>query len=423
MRQRRWFDQIYSRINRRLPQLKTFLLALLVFFLPTNLFIKFFENSSYVNGLQIDYLLVKFYLSDILILLLLSTQLFNFVKNKKKLFWSKKNLLNLGLITIFFIRQILTHKPLAAVYYLVKLGEMCWLFNFLKQNLILFKNKLIKQSFLATIFFQSSLALYQFLNQKPLYGFCFLGETQLNNFYGIAKANFAGSEKILPYATTAHPNILAGVIVIYTLIYLHLYKNQLWLKSILLSLTGLIIYLTQSWSAGLLLLMGLLIIITKNKFLWLKNLKRQKLLWLSIISATLLATLSINQLAVINSQELSLTRRAALQKAAWAMFKYHPFLGVGLNNFTANLNNYTQGHLLDTFVQPVHHLPLLVLAENGLLGLSLLSALFKLNRPRNLNHKKLIKISLIFLPLILLDHYLLTNQVGLLLAVLSLNLF
>lgn len=431
MRDRRRFDKYCKKIKARLPQLKTFLLACLVFFLPTNLFVKFFENQSYVNGLQIDYLLVKIYLSDILILLLLLVWLIEkYCSKKLKLkFWqknsqkkTKKFLLALALFVLLLGRQILTHKAISALFYLAKLGEMLVLFNFLKQHSKLFKKSLVQHSFLAALIAQSGLAIYQFTQQKSLYGFCFFGETQLNNFYGIAKASFAGNEKILPYATTAHPNILAGFLVIYTLIYFQLTKTKLWLESALLSLSGLIIYLTQSWSAALVLSLGLLILMTKHKLGWLKKKHYTKTILLCLILAAILATFGVDRLAAASPGQLSLTRRAALQKAAWKMFWYHPLIGVGLNNFTANLENYTNNHLLDNFVQPVHHLPLLVLAENGIFNLLLIGNLIKLNLKKKLKSQKLLKLGLIFLPLIILDHYLLTNQVGLLILVFSLSL-
>ena len=83
-----------------------FLFGLIIFLIPSNLFFKVLESSAYVNGLLIDYLIPKLYLSDLVIFALFSwwvidhqkTILKKFKKTiKKVVLLSKKNKL------IFFL--------------------------------------------------------------------------------------------------------------------------------------------------------------------------------------------------------------------------------------------------------------------------------------------------------------------------------
>jgi len=51
------------------------------------------------------------------------------------------------------------------------------------------------------------------------------------------------------------------------------------------------------------------------------------------------------------------------------MFKERPVTGVGLNNFTVVMDQYGYIPATTRFLQPVHNIYLLILAETGLTGL------------------------------------------------------
>lgn len=65
---------------------------------------------------------------------------------------------------------------------------------------------------------QLAIAWYQWLYQKTLFGYWFLGEPILTNRPGISRVIQNGEEYILPYGTTAHPNILGGLAAIVVLL-------------------------------------------------------------------------------------------------------------------------------------------------------------------------------------------------------------
>ena len=143
------------------------LIGIIIFLLPTNFFLKLFESGAYVNGLRIDYLIPKLYLSDIFILILLLFWLINWfkrnsLKNKTwKLFKSylTKEPLLISLLVIFFLRQFLTLYPLSSVIYLFRVIELGLFAGFLIKNKAKINPELIEKSVLATLFFQSSVAI------------------------------------------------------------------------------------------------------------------------------------------------------------------------------------------------------------------------------------------------------------------------
>jgi len=89
------------------------------------------------------------------------------------------------------------------------------------------------------------------------------------------------------------------------------------------------------------------------------------------------------------------------------MFQHNLLFGVGINNFTLNLEEYATNKEVVRFVQPVHHLLFLILSEGGLL---LLVTIFLLIRQAKI--KSFYTKSLILLAIASLDHYLLTQFSG-----------
>lgn len=398
----------------------TYLFSFLIFSIPSNLFIKFFENQAYSNGIFVDYLIPKLFISDLIILLIFIVFLVE--KFNKKLVVKFKN--TQILYTLFFILVLLIPQFFAphqiSIYSFFKLAEFGILAFILYKKRKHFKNKLIQTSLTLTLLLQSLLAIYQYHFQKHLFGFWFWGEPILSNPIGLAKTTINGVEKILPYGTTAHPNILAGFIAISIFLLLQLIKvnhnkvlNNLSKISILISLYPL--YLTGSISAwlSLILMMGYFL----NKPHIDQRIKQNlnKILLFFFLS-TFFFIGSLKLFERIYPDSLSITRRNSLNYSALEMIIDHPLLGVGMGNFVTNLENYSYNQEVIRFIQPVHHTVLLIMSENGLLGL-LISYLFYLMLDKKIRIK-LVTSLILLLPIISLDHYLWTIQSGSLLFIL-----
>lgn len=388
------------------------LLSAIIFLVPSNLFIKIAVDQAYVNGLLVDYLIPKFYLSDIFIIILLLLWLIKVIKNKTQVSFKKENWAIYFLLPIFIVRQLLTPYPLAAVWYVLKIAEFILLFLFLNKHQPLLKKPLIYYTIVSTIIFQSSLAIWQFLTQKTFLGFKFFGEPNLANSIGLTKDMWWHTGRVLPYATTPHPNILGGILAIFSLFLMTNNQNKI-LTSFCVSLALIIIVLTQSISALSMLIMGLLLLALKPDYQQVTNFKKKMTIGLIVIF--FIMPVLINLASKLSTAD-SLNRRDYLQNAALEMLRENLIFGVGLNQFAARVEEYSSSKEVVRFVQPVHHVGMLWVAETGLLGIILLLIISK-----KTNWGKATLPLLILLPIISLDHYLLTQQSGMLLFVLQLN--
>ena len=380
--------------QNKLDKISQILVFAFVFTLPINLFYKFSLDGGYVRGLLVDYLIPKIYLHQIFMLLVLGLHwprkllTIPFPTNKKALLLSI-------LFGALIIRQFLTTNPSAALSYLLSLSLGVLMFYILQQKPVCKKAALFGA--IAALITQSSLAIAQFVKQASIFPYQILGESNLHNLANISKGQFSDIEKILPYASTAHPNILAVFIVLFSIIIIEkCAKKHHLITGALIINTLLMIYLTQSWSAlATLLLYGL----------WRLRPNLPTLIGcyaLIICGSPLL----INYLAA-DTNHPSLLRRAHLNQAAWQMWLQQPLQGVGLNQFTISLEKYAASPEIVRFVQPAHHGLLLMLSEGGLLLLLALLYLIKQNKKIHFYRH-----GLILLAVFSLDHYLLTQSGG-----------
>ncbi len=390
------------------------LLSLLIFLTPSNLFFKLYENTAYINGLKIDYLIPKVYLTDLIIIIFIIIFFTRQIINRK--IW-------LPLLFITTLQFISVNK-LTSGYFLIR---TIMLIVFLKliltqqKYLKIYQKKYLNYALAITLIFQSLLSYYQFFFQKSFASYFFLGEGKLNSYAGIAKTSINGAEKILPYGTTAHPNVLGGMLSIYLLIYLVNSKQVGYLIKkivIILSITALL--LTQSISAILTFILGYGLIINKNKINLIGKLtnltsKQKILLPIAVFFFTLASLFIFNR---FYPQNTSITRRNSLNLASLTMIRNNTFFGVGVNNFTARVEEYKDNSEVVRFVQPVHNVFLLILSELGIAGTIALWYLLKnffSNTKVNVNY--LYTWLIIILPILLLDHYLITINTGQLLLV------
>ncbi len=398
------------------PQLliQPVLISLLIFFLPSNLFSYCCENQAYIRGLLVDYLLPKIYVTDYIVIALLLTlgwkKIFSYFRQLKCLFFFALPLV---------IYQLFTPNPIAAFSHSVKILIMFLLAMFVIKDLKFVKDKYIHYAVLATIIFQSLLGIYQFSTQKSLLQYKYFGEVKYSS-RTLAKTSWFGEERKLPYGTTAHPNIYAGILVIYWLwiyreaekkLYININKYLIIITSLLAILA---LSLTQSYSAFIMLILG---IIFSNIKIKKYNQKIYAYLFLLILFLTPLALFIANKFITANS----IGRRTLLNETALKMFTDKPIFGIGINNYTAELENYSVSREAIRFVQPVHHILLLIISETGLWGIFLIALALSQIKPSM--RIKLLASGFWLLPILTLDHYLLTQQSGLLLTFFILPLF
>lgn len=387
-----------------------------LFLIPSNLFFVFSRESGYIHGLLIDYLLPKLYLSDItmLISILSCFKLSNLsrvrahLKNHWLLFFFISTLL---VYNIFFV-----NIPLASISYLLHIC-LIGLFIWTTHTQKLWQNQKALALILSIVLiFQSTLGLYQYITQHQLFGYLFLGEPQLST-PGITHTIINGKEIVTPYGTTAHPNVLAGVLALGSVLLLYSPKKCKtaqrlpgWYMTGVAVISGIVILLTQSISAALSVVTGIICLYFLPSKISKQSISAQKLLIL-LCGIALVVGVGLHKAAQWTTEE-SIVRRAWLQNAAGILALHQPIWGVGVNHFTAELENYAYSPEIVRFVQPVHMVPLLFIAETGLIGSLLVLIGAQLFSRRHSFHPVILAI----IPLAVLDHYLLSLQTGLLLG-------
>ena len=423
------------------------LLQLTVFLIPTNLSYHWISKEAYVRGLLVDYLIPKLYLSDIPVLMLLLLWL---VSRTKKLVagWKRQFtvtehifstvklwLIQYGWLLIIAVillwRSVDSERPMAAIWLWLKLVQWGLFFWWLKSHLLRLTGKvaaLVVTPLTVSLFFQSVVAMVQFVSQRSVGGYWLLGETRLDFSSFVAKSEWLGNLRIIPYGTTPHPNVLGGFLTVGMMMLwlttgLHR-KNRPYQKmsivvSCFLSLVAL--FITQAVSAWMALVLGVFLIgyfSTSSKQVG-KVLRKK---WL-------LLTVSVGMVMVWALTKLpssSVERRVELVKIAGRMFLANPAFGIGLNQFSGQLEKFGTVAAVTRFVQPVHNIYLLWIVETGLVGLISVGILFYFLWQQT-THYALRTAHLEFMiPLLMLsviglvDHYPLTLQQGQLLLILGL---
>lgn len=393
----------------KLKKVEELLFFLTILFLPTQLGRHFWPKFSFVYSLPIDYLSPTIYFWDLLVIMLV-------------VFWvaQKKfvNKLALNLFLLFMLSQLLSLIPQTYDFNgeglgagLVRLEQylIAGLMGvYIASSKFKIQNSKLYWPLLLAVLFESILAIAQFLKGGTL-GLWFLGERTFSiSTPAIAKFDFYGRQFLRPYATFPHPNVLAGfLVVILPLLSLIRVKSSGILMGFSTIIGGIALALTVSRVAMLVGFTEALILLRKKILVFL-------LLVTILVSPFLYTRFS----AVFNFDNLTLLRREQLSEVAVKLWLGHPFLGVGLNNFIPTASD----SLLvgpNRFLQPVHNIFLLALAETGILGLLGLLGLigypiFRLLKLPTTNYqlRTLLLIWAVIIFLGLFDHYFLTLPQG-----------
>ena len=222
---------------------------------------------------------------------------------------------------------------------------MCWLVD----HRFLLKGRIIILAICTMLLIQTPLAIYQNITQHQVFGYWFLGEPTLNVSPEIAKTDLPGSVRILPYGTTPHPNILAGISVASVGFLIYAGATPLLIMFALLNAL-LIISLTYSLSALIALVLGIgtILYIIRDKSKEKTKIERCAVVGVGILCAITLVFLCSPLLtpflnpsqkpSVLTSP--SILRRAQLEQIAVNAFLRPQLEGVGLNRFTIEMERF-----------------------------------------------------------------------------------
>lgn len=228
----------------QLQNLYKYFFYFFLFFLPFQTRKVFLTPYSFYTGDFTEYGNVFLYFSDILfVLALISLCLFNggLIKNRLIDLESKSdNHQDRGIFVVLlgFVLCVFLSVFCSEQYFVLSLFKFCKIFEMLLLMFFVYitfgkERFFITSLFIVSLsgFFQSLLAIYQFLYQKSIFTLPLLhkitGETILSPaFSGIAKIVFERERMIRAYGTFPHPNILGGFLVFSIFITVYLYYEH-----------------------------------------------------------------------------------------------------------------------------------------------------------------------------------------------------
>lgn len=308
-------------------------LSLWIFYIPTSIAYHYHKELGVINGFVVDYQIPQISVSAIFlsasVALLLIQLLLSHWKVRKKP--SASQLWHEGL-------QILRNYRSVAIVAL-----------------------------LCSFLFQYALCSFQFLAQRSLMGYLPFGEVLLQQTTTVKGTLPNGTLVTLPYGTSPHPNVIAGWMVIawIAIVMLTNKKKYRVYYIVMFGMALCVVVLTQSVSAALALLAALLLLLfAKSDEQIMVPIIKMGTVVFPIFTAIALALPSAR-----HSIFPSILRRAVLEQIALKMFAAHPFFGVGWNQFTVQLELYGFVPAPMRFIQPVHHIFLLLLSELGIIGI------------------------------------------------------
>lgn len=255
--------------------------------------------------------------------------------------------------------------------------------------------------------------IVHFINQDDL-GLYIIGETRLDvAAAGIAKFTLGNpdhNQKVLRgYGPYPHPNSLGGALTLGFMASLALVLRKNAIAPAILSgfiLVALLVTFSRSALLAAAIAGGIFLYYRKTSQV------KPKILWGSLVfvavTSLVFTPFWINRL--IDAQDVATAQRLLGTTAAWRLVQANPWFGVGIGEYTQALERFfTQHHwaYAPWQVAPVHSVPLLIAAQVGLVGAVVL--LLGLTYYGRQLRRRQTWWALPLLPLLLFDHYLLTQ--------------
>lgn len=360
----------------------------------------FWPETALVYGVRIDYLSPTLYFLDLLIVIYLFinkfeslTRLLRFVKHIRQGIWDFRLS---PIVVVLITNLIFSINPLStlswSLHFILYLGFILTVPNNQVPSTVYYVLPI-------SALFQLFLAVTQFYLGRSLQGpLYYLGERMVSvGQPGVALGSFMDQVVLRAYGTFGHPNVLSGWLVIVALIIHKLSKSRF--AALLSHCTAILgIILTQSRSAAL-AYFGIII-----PFYVLKKLQF-RVLYFGVIFTMFISSWP---LLVPDRADLSAAERINLQKLSLQVIQKNLVFGTGTN---ASISAYPEVDPSFRLLQPDHNSITLFLSWFGFFGVFAILYYFRLCFEFRISDFGFI---IPILPLLFLDHYLLTSPQGLL---------
>lgn len=389
-----------------------------LFTFPFSLHYVLYEPSSYRFGNFNPWVTGFLFLPEILLALIFLIWGIDQIRQKKMeefkwptpgLWLIKLLVLNAALVTLF------RGDIFLFLFLAVRITEAYLIYVLIKNEIIPHQKTITWLLYGAA--FQIALAYLQTrLNHSV--GLQFIGEPIIGpDVMNVAKFDLPdGTKEIRPYGTFLHPNVLGGYLVAVLFMALPYLKKAALPFWIIVLTTG--IFLTGSRAAELTIIVAFSILFVMH---FLKKPRQKRWFSLGLITIMLVghAWFFLNS-ARVNSNDPSITARLDQNVISLDMF-LNNFWGVGVSNFTLEMERYGPEKLMPWEFQPVHNAYYLALNETGLQGFILLVLLiayflhtyWKDTHEYSLQDKARIMPALSLIIIASFDHLLLTSYLGL----------
>lgn len=340
-----------------------------IFTFPMGLRFIVYEDASYRFGNFNPFVTGFLYLPEILlgiVFILWIIQKLRVTNYKLQMKWSRLwiililFILNAGIITLIKGDIVLFG------FFLIRIIEAVIIYLLIADQLLPIK------TIIRILLFGALLQLIWGWSQWKLnhsLGLAWLGESAIGpNVLGVAKIDLAdGIKQIRPYGSFLHPNILAVYLMVIMFVSFSYLKKHHFLFWLIILTAG--IYFTQSRAAALVTLIGFGLIVL---FTFIKNLRTKKNLSLIILLIFFLGNAWFFQKSQsVTTRDISWQERLEQNTISHNMFWENP-LGVGMGNYTLEMENYGDKKFLPWEFQPVHNTYFLILNETGIQGLVLI---------------------------------------------------
>ncbi|MBU0727400.1 O-antigen ligase family protein [Patescibacteria group bacterium] len=343
--------------------------GIFLFTFPLSLRFVIYEQFSYRFGNFNPWVTGFLYLPEVLLGVVFTLWFINRIKTKD--YELKTNFNWLWILLILFVLNagvisFINGDPFLFAFFLLRIIEAVAIYILITDELLPIKT--IVKILLSAALVQIIWGWAQWKLNHSL-GLNWLGEAVVSDTtMNVAKENLGeGVKQIRPYGSFLHPNILAAylmTILFITIPYLKKYRLLFWM----IVLAG-GVYFTQSSAAGFITLIGLGFVIL---FSFLKEIRTKQIISLLTLVILFLANAWFfhNSYAVgINNE--SIQERLDQNVISYSMFIDNP-IGVGIGNYTLEIEKYASDKLLPWEFQPVHNVYFLIINETGIQGIVLL---------------------------------------------------
>jgi len=367
---------------KKLRQALCWIISAFVFLIPLQT--RLIYKQGILNNSVWEYGTFSLYATELLFLIILIMTLVYvalLIKNNIATFNGKllRLVLPLAITIIIGLNVFLAQNQSVALYKLSQLIEAVALFFII----LIIKPSFQKVSWAIVLsgLLQGILTIEQFVNQKIVANKWFGLAAQSPETLGTPVVQLAETRWLRTFGTFPHPNMLAGFLVIGLILIIGLYANANREKikkylSLIFVINSVALFTTLSRSAIITMFFSIIIFafLSRKNQLLNKTLTRFALIliFIAIIFSASYPELIFTRTFSNNRVEnISNVTRVEQYKEYWPMIKNNWLTGVGLGNYTGQLFNNNSTKEAWQY-QPIHNTYLLLFAEIGIVGLSVI---------------------------------------------------